>query len=163
MNLEKWRKAQEKWVKAQLRAYLCSEVDLQRIESEIEKLAGDISPGNTNYSYSPSKKTPRSSSSVVEFSTVKREKARKYFERKKEWILERAGTVETALNSLTELERSLIEKTYLSLDYPTDRKISKEMNLPIWKIDIYRRAALRSLYDVLFQYQKRENGERAGR
>lgn len=141
-----WKMKWENWTKAQLRTYLCRQIDLARIDTELAQLE-EVEPAITNYNPSPSMRTPYRKHSVVEFSAVKREKGRDIFERRRNWLLEQVKIVERGLNSLTDFHRTLIEMSYLSLDYPTDKNIAEKLNIPKWQVAAHKRAALGHLFD----------------
>jgi hypothetical protein len=143
-----WGMKWENWTKAQLRTYLCRQIDLARIDEELARLE-DVEPRIANYNPSPSKKAPYRKHSVLEFSAGRREKGRDFFENRRNWILEQVKIVESGLNSLTEFHRLLIEMSYLSLDYPTDKNIAEKLNIPKWQVAVHKRAALSHLFDTL--------------
>lgn len=136
----------ENWVKAQLRVYLCRQIDLDRIEKELRHLDNALNI--------PSQETPHRIGSVVEFSSIRDDKVKRLFKRQKELLTQQIKVIEKSLNTLTPFHRSLIDMTYLSLNY-TDKKISEVLNLPEWAVKTHRRAALGHLRDSLINgYQK---------
>lgn len=144
----------ENWTKAQLRIYLCRNIEIERIKKELERV-DEVNTPITNYTPSESQRTPHRQGSVVEFSVLQRIKVKEHLERQKEWHLKRVEVVQKALDSLTPFHRTLIEKAYFSMDYATDRIIGESVNLPKWAVQAHKRAALSHLYDAIMDgYQE---------
>lgn len=135
----------EKWIKYQLRVYLCRQVDLERLNEELKTL-DYVYPSIVNYRHSESKRGYSNKFSVVESIVIRRRKTGLYFQRRKEWIMRQVEVIERSLNGLTDFHRSLIEMTYLTIAY-SEEEIGKILNIPVWSVKKHRYAALRHLYD----------------
>ena len=137
----------ESWVKVQLRIYLFRQIDLERIEQDLQRLE-EVSPRITQYDDSPSQRTPHRNGSVVEFLAIKRDKSRRHLEKQQERLQKQVKVIDGALKSLTPFHRSIIEMAYFSLSYP-EQKISEVLNIPVWSVEKHKAAALGHLYDSI--------------
>lgn len=138
----------DSWTKAQLRLYLCRELEIKRIEEEMKRV-DEVNTPIANYNPSESQRTPHRQGSAVEFAVLQRVKVKEHLERQRQWHLKRVEVVQKALESLTPFHRTLIEKAYFSMDYATDRSIGEAVNLPKWSVQAHKRAALSHLFDFI--------------
>lgn len=139
MNLMSW----EKWVKKQLRMYLCSQLEIERLEADLCFAEKDISPSISQITGMPKAKGSKKGS-IVEYEVLRKERSVAILGARLERVKKDTKCVESALNQLEDKQRSLINRLFFSLEF--EKNILLDLDLSKHELRAMRREALGDLY-----------------